>query len=432
MHSNSLNDHPALSPAQLYHTESGQLFHAGKIAIVLVGLPARGKTHLAVSLGRYLTWLGVTCKAFHLGDYRRTRLTGEEMPPDYFFSQGTDSQTSSKTKALRDAVAADCMSDIFAFYADKGQVAIFDAVNPTEQIRRDRHRAFSEHGVQTLFVESVCTDTQIIEANVRGVKVTSPDYAGWDQERAVADYMSRISAKIPHYEEMSREREGDLSWVKMINIGERMVVNKGNFGYLPSRIVFFLMNLHVKPRVVYFARAGKAAEASFKSDSPLGEEGRAYAAALCDTLCKRRAEERQQAISKGLAPEERKLTVWTSPRLRTVMTANDLRAMGCTVRRRPQLTALNPGVYDTMTLDEIRARYPGEAEKHEANPWIHRFPRAESYHDVAIRLEPVLLEMERERDDLLIIAHESILRVLYGYFMGLDSMVSHLDVCIAC
>jgi len=37
-------DSTAMAPAQLYSTMSGRLFHSGKIAIVLVGPPARGKT----------------------------------------------------------------------------------------------------------------------------------------------------------------------------------------------------------------------------------------------------------------------------------------------------------------------------------------------------------------------------------------------------
>jgi 6-phosphofructo-2-kinase / fructose-2,6-biphosphatase 4 len=35
-----------MAPAQLYSTLSGRLFHSGRIAIVLVGLPARGKTYV--------------------------------------------------------------------------------------------------------------------------------------------------------------------------------------------------------------------------------------------------------------------------------------------------------------------------------------------------------------------------------------------------
>ena len=38
-----------------------------------------------------------------------------------------------------------------------------------------------------------------------------------------------------------------------------------------------------------------------------------------------------------------------------------------------------------------------------------------------MRLEPIILELEREKNDLLIIAHESVLRVLYGYLMACNA-----------
>ena len=71
--------------APLYTTASGLLFHAGKILVCTVGLPARGKTHISRALERYLRWTGVKTAVISLGDYRRKVLGGaQKLPPDYF------------------------------------------------------------------------------------------------------------------------------------------------------------------------------------------------------------------------------------------------------------------------------------------------------------------------------------------------------------
>lgn len=85
------------------------------------------------------------------------------------------------------------------------------------------------------------------------------------------------------------------------------------------------------------------------------------------------------------------------------------------------MSQMNPGVCEKKTERRIRLEYPDEVEKNSRDLYHHRFPRAESYHDVAVRLEPIILELEREQNDLLIIAHESVLRVLYGYLMACNA-----------
>lgn len=79
---------------------------------------------------------------------------------------------------------------------------------------------------------------------------------------------------------------------------------------------------------------------------------------------------------------------------------------------------MNPGVVDGMSVDEIKARFPDEWDKKINEPYSHRFPRAESYHDLSVRLEPIIFELERAVDDVLIIGQSSVLRCLIAYLQG--------------
>lgn len=101
--------------------------------------------HICVSLARYLQWLGVKTRIFHLGDYRRATIGPDgSLPDDYFFPDASPSSI-----ILRQKILKKCREDIYAWLNhENGQVAIYDAVNPTASGRRSLAKEFAKHDVQ--------------------------------------------------------------------------------------------------------------------------------------------------------------------------------------------------------------------------------------------------------------------------------------------
>ncbi|KDQ58456.1 hypothetical protein JAAARDRAFT_128883 [Jaapia argillacea MUCL 33604] len=403
--------------APLYTTDSGLLFHAGKILVVTVGLPARGKTHISRALERYLRWMGVKTQVVSLGDYRRKVVGGaQKLPPDYFTIVG---ERSKSTLELRAKVQGGCEQQIMNYFDGGGQVVIYDANNGTVKARQALAEKFDKAGIHVIMLESVCDNVKLIERNIRSVKISSPDYRGWDPDKAVADYWSRIRDHEKHYEPVE---ETTWPFIRIINVGELIMVNHIR-GYLQSRIVFFLMNIHNRFRTIYFARSGQSLiEHSYKADSDLSPGGWEYAEKLKEFVLQRRAKSlKEQGLENN---KERRLVIWTSARRRSHHTAWPFLSppsSNVKVVEKPQMSEINPGVWDGLTPDQVRKYYPDEWERFVKDPYAYRAPRAESYHDLCVRLEPVLVELEREQEDLLIIGHASVIRCLLAYLIGLPA-----------
>lgn len=53
------------------------------------------------------------------------------------------------------------------------------------------------------------------------------------------------------------------------------------------------------------------------------------------------------------------------------------------VIERPQMSEINPGVWDGLTVADAKREYPEEWERFVKDPYSFRAPRAESYHDLS-------------------------------------------------
>ncbi|KAI1151803.1 6-phosphofructo-2-kinase [Nemania diffusa] len=371
-----------------------------KICVVMVGLPARGKSYIAQRAQRYLTWLSIPSKTFNVGNYRRN--DAPQPSADFFDNANTEGER------RRRAAAEAAIADMLGWFRQGGVIGILDATNSTKDRRKWVMDVCTNEGIEVLFVESKCDNEELIMANIRDVKTTSPDYQGQDPEEAALDFRNRIK----HYEKVYKtiDEDGDEShytYLKMMDVGSQVIINRIQ-DYLQSRVVYYLMNLHIRPRSVWLSRHGESMynlSGRIGGDADLSARGKQYAEKLPDLVRK----------SVG---GDRPLTVWTSTLKRTIATAHYLPPNYNQLQWKA-LDELDAGVCDGMTYQEIKDVYPEDFVARDEDKYNYRYRGGESYRDVVIRLEPIIMELERS-EDILIVTHQAILRCIYAYFMKKD------------
>ncbi|KAK6482556.1 6-phosphofructo-2-kinase/fructose-2,6-bisphosphatase 3-like isoform X4 [Huso huso] len=327
--------------------------------IVMVGLPARGKTYIAKKLTRYLNWTGVPTKVFNVGEYRREAVNCNSY--DFFRPDNQDAMKIRKQCALA------ALRDVKSYLSEEdGQLAVFDATNTTRE-RRDMILNFGkENGFKVFFVESVCEDPSVVETNIMEVKVSCPDYKDCNRTDAMDDFLKRIECYRASYQPLEPDHyDKDRSFIKVIDVGQRFLVNRIQ-DYIQSKIVYYLMNMHVQPRTIYLCRHGESEHnlrGQLGGDSELSPRGKKFARALSGYL-------KEQ--------NQKNLKVWTSQLKRTIQTAE----------------ALDMPYEQWKALNEIDA----------------------SYQDLVQRLEPVIMELERQ-ENVVVVCHQAVMRCLLAYFL---------------
>ncbi|KAJ8384541.1 hypothetical protein AAFF_G00200740 [Aldrovandia affinis] len=379
--------------------------------IVMVGLPARGKTYMSRKLTRYLNWIGLPTKVFNVGEYRREAVCYSSY--DFF---KPDNQDAVK---IRQQCALAALSDVKSYLTEEGgQIAVFDATNTTRN-RRDMILSFGrDNGFKIFFIESVCEDPSVIAANIMEVKVSCPDYQDCNKNDAMEDFQKRIECYRLSYEPLDPDQyDRNVSLIKVIDVGRRFLVNRVQ-DHIQSKIVYYLMNIHIQPhRTIYLCRHGESEhnmQGRLGGDSALsagrrdegeantwgggGGGGRKFAGALTSFM--------EEQSLQGLK-------VWTSQLRCSIQTAE---ALGVKYEQWKALNEIDAGVCEDMTYDEVKERFPEEFAMRDQDKYYYRYPTGESYQDLVQRVEPVIMELERQ-ENVMVISHQAVMRCLLAYFL---------------
>jgi len=403
------------------HSERERLTpDANGVVLALVGLPARGKSFISRKLGRFLEWRGNSTKVFNVGKYRREAVDpGQSGRSDFFDSANTSAM------AAREAAAASALQDALRFLDGGGKFAILDATNSTLARRKfvlDMVRE-SERPYNVVFVEAICDDREVLETNVLGKVLNSPDFEGMTVERGLADLKARI-AKYEEVYETVMDSEG--AYIKVYDLSSKVMANH-IYGRLAKSILPFMMAIHIGARPIWLVRAG-AGEGNPQSPGSgdramkLSSHGQSSAVALAEFV-RRREDTYWRNTGKPMEPTH----VLTSTMPRAQAFVQEFCA------HHEQTSALNPvdkGILgggwwevecngELPPWEELASRHPEFFGEWVQDPLRRRFPGGESYMDVVARLEGVLVEVEMSTRPVLLVSHLLVMQILVAYFKGI-------------
>lgn len=368
----------------------------GKLLIVMVGLPGTGKTYIARKVARYLRWISYRTRAFSLAKYRLDMIGSKSAD---FFDSNVQSNYQQRINLL-----ASALDDGIRYLNRGGDIAIIDGTNVTKDRRKMiRHRVAQEDGYEILWIESINNLSSASEL---------PEYV-FDELKNSPDFIDKedYERRLEHYKSSYQSLEEDEgSFIKVYGEDRKLTLSQIH-GFLPTKIVSFVMNLHTVPRPVYIVRHGES-EFNIRGlvggDPPLTSKGYAFAKALQEYL-----------VTEVGENAENILNVWTSTLRRARETASEIKCKRYVEWR--TLREIESGVCDGLTYEQVKTRFPEEYRLRQNDKLRYRYPRGESYLDVINRLEPVIFELERQQEPIVIVAHQAVIRCLYAYFLDLPA-----------
>ncbi len=368
---------------------------SSKLYVVMVGLPARGKSTLAKRICEGLRDEGTQAAIFNNGNVRRL-LAGPESSEAQFYSPNNV-----YGREARENIALENMAEARKFLAQGGDVAILDATNASRSRRQITNATLTDHPI--LYVECVNEDPLLLEHFVRR-KCLLPEFKHMAEKDALECFTSRIG----YYEQIYTPVGADERYWIRVDAAANSIITEhpcdGSPHYPPIRDI--VVSRWV--RNLYLMRHGQThfnLEGRIGGDPSLTEKGVKQAEAMAAHL--------QDAHIPW---------IFTSTRLRSHQTAAPLLATRPDARSisLTEFDEIWSGVCEGMRYEDIRNTMPYVTKQRNADKYGYAYPEGESYAMLRERVSKGLGRALFLAGDspLLIVGHQAVNRSILSLFLN--------------
>jgi broad specificity phosphatase PhoE/predicted kinase len=366
-----------------------------KLYIVLMGLPARGKSTLGVRLHDAFRKDHIATRIFNNGNLRRIYRPLAETSCAEFYSPNN-----SAAVELRKKFARMNMERAKAYLGNSGQVAILDATNAGRSRREMIEAYLNDHPL--LFIECVNDDEDILTLSILE-KTKLPEFTHLEHQAAEAEFLKRIDYYKMIYVPLKVER----NYVRLDSLQNKIIEEKHTDSIaLYVRLRDYLVTDEVKNLfLIRHTQTEYNLEDRIGGDPGLTEKGREQAEAL------------------GQFFNGKKISyIFTSSKLRTRRTAETIAANQdhCRIIALKEFDEINAGVCEGMTYAQIEKTMPQVFRERETHKYNYAYPEGESYAMMKSRIEAGIKKsffLNRRADNIMIVGHQAVNRLILSHFL---------------
>ncbi len=361
----------------------------------MMGLPARGKSTLAIRLQETLRKNRISAKIFNNGNLRRKHLPIKET-----FSANFYHPENKAARQMRNTFALTNMKMARSYLASSGQVALLDAANVTRTRRMMIEENLANHPV--LFIECINNDEEILSLMIEA-KTKLPEFSRLQRKNAQKEFTMRIENYRMIYEPLAQER----NFFRVDSLQNKILEEK----ITDSIPLYLLIKDILVTDVVKNLFLIRHAQTRYNVIDRIGGDSTLTAKGI------------MQAKSLGRSFQNREISyIFTSNKKRTVQTARAIaeRQKDCKVISLQEFDEINAGICEGMTYKDIEKNMPEVFNARKANKYNYAYPQGESYAMMKPRIEAGLKKvffLNRHAQNIMIVGHQAVNRMILAHFL---------------